>query len=93
MPVRFDMVSVMPLVMICYQFQSATAAELSALQAGQVIEHIDVFHAAVGTPLATIQAALIAAFNALQSKINAANPWVRYGTSWDGVTWTSVGMP
>jgi hypothetical protein len=28
----------------------------------------------------------------LQARVNAENPWVRYGTSFDGTTWTVVGV-
>ncbi len=72
-------------------FRNATAPELAAIQAGQVVERVDVFEAPIGTPVATIQAALIAAFNRFQAQINAFNPTVRYGTAWDGVSWSAGG--
>lgn len=43
-----------------------------------------------GTTVPQIQAALVAEFNAYQARITAANPWQRYGTSYDGTSWTAV---
>ena len=72
-------------------FSGATTAEITAIQAGQVVEQVDVFEAPIGTPIATIQAALIAAFTRFQARITAFNPTVRYGTSFDGTAWTVGG--
>lgn len=70
------------------QNKQATAGELSALQSGAIVEKVQKFNFLAGTPIATIQAALIDAFNTYQTYINTYNPWVRYGTKWDGTTWT-----
>jgi hypothetical protein len=72
-------------------FRGATAPEIAAIQAGQVVEKVEVFQAPIGTSIATIQAALIAAFNTFQGQITAFNPTQRYGTSWDGSAWTVAG--
>lgn len=72
------------------QVKNATAGELSAIQGGTIKEQVKKFNFPANTPIATIQAALIAEFNTFQTYINSYNPWVRYGTYWDGTSWTSV---
>lgn len=67
----------------------ATAAEKTALQSGAVAEVVRTSAWPAGATIATIQADLIAGFTAYQAQVSAYNPWLRYGTSWDGTTWTS----
>lgn len=74
------------------QYKEATAGELSALQSGAVVEKVQKFNFAAGTPIATIQSTLISAFNQYQDFINGYNEWNRYGTSWDGSTWSAGGV-
>lgn len=69
---------------------NATQAELTQIQQGKITERTSETQFALGTPLATIQAALIVDFNAFQAEINAKNPWTHYGTNYDGSTWTLV---
>jgi|SRR6185437_14024913 len=73
------------------RFKQATAPELAAIAAGQVVEIVEKMTFIAGTGVAAIQAALIAHFNILQARITANNPTIHYGTSWDGATWTLVG--
>lgn len=68
----------------------ATAGEISALQTGAVVEMVREAQWNAGTTIPQIQAALVAEFNAYQARITAANPWQRYGTSYDGTSWTAV---
>ena len=96
-------------------YSGATAAELLAIQNGQVTERVVVWQATaavpiatiqaataavpiatiqaalVAVPIATIQAALVAEFAKFQAEINARNPTGRFGTFWDGATWTLGG--
>lgn len=72
-------------------FKDVSAPELAALQAGQIAEKVDVFQAPIGIGIAAIQAALIVAFNTWQARVNATNSTQRYGTFWDGATWTVAG--
>ncbi len=72
-------------------FKGASAGELTALQTGSVVERVGIASFTIGTPIATIQTYLLAQFAAFQAQINAANPTVRYGTSFDGTSWTSGG--
>ena len=41
---------------------------------------------------AQIRTMLQAEFTARQNAVNAYNPWTRYGTLWDGTTWTAGGV-
>ena len=50
------------------------AAELSAIQAGQVVEVVEAVPYVIGTPLSTIQADLIARYNIAQTAVNNQNP-------------------
>lgn len=72
-------------------FTGATQAELDALKAGQVVELVDQAFFPAGTGLGVIQAALIARWTVYQAQVNAANKTSRYGTSWDGTSWTAAG--
>lgn len=68
----------------------ATGAEVTALQTGAVTERVGSARWQQGTTIPQVQGFLIAAFNTFQAEISAANPWQRYGTSWDGSSWTPV---
>lgn len=72
------------------QVEDATAGEIAALRTGAVVERVGEARWNNGTTVAQIQAALVNEFNRYQAKITAANPWQRYGTSWDGSSWTAV---
>jgi len=68
----------------------ATAPELTALQNGSVVEHVEEVNYPLGTLIATIAADLVARFNAAQSALTAMNPFNRYGTFYDGTSWTQI---
>lgn len=68
--------------------KDATAGELTAIQNGQVLEEVYTGNYPAGTPIATIQSDLAAKYTARQTVITNLNPWLYYGTSWDGTTWT-----
>tara|TARA_R110000868_G_scaffold143298_1_gene361350 strand:- start:7931 stop:8284 length:354 start_codon:yes stop_codon:yes gene_type:complete len=72
-------------------YRDASAPEIAAIQAGQIVEQVDKATFAVGTPLGQIQTDLIRRFNVFQGQINAKNPNGRYGTFWDGASWTAGG--
>lgn len=68
--------------------KDATAGETTALQNGSVVEQQNAGNYPAGTPIATIQTDLIARFNTYQTLITNTNPWIYYGTSWNGTSWT-----
>jgi hypothetical protein len=73
---------------------SVDAGELSALQAGAIYEVIRSFGYPAGTGLTAIEADLQAQFTALQAAFTnqtgdfAANTLTRYGSYFDGTSWT-----
>jgi len=73
------------------RFTQATAAELLAIQNGEIVEYVEKTSFVAGTGIPAIQAALINRFNVLQAAATSRNPWVRYGTTWDGAAWVAGG--
>ena len=71
-------------------FKQASAAELTAIQSGAIVEMQGILRSVAGQTIAQIQTQLIAAFNAFQTHVTNDNSFVRYGTYWDGTSWTSV---
>lgn len=73
--------------------KGATGPEIAAIQGGSVTERVrDAQYPTQGVSLADIQADLVNIFNAFQTEITAFNPWQRYGTTYDGSTWTPVNI-
>src|SRR4051812_46061556 len=70
-------------------YKDISAQELADLRAGLFAETVDTFVAPTGTAIAAMRAELIARFNTFQAQITARNPTVRYGTFFDGATWTA----
>lgn len=71
------------------QVTGITAAELTALRNGTVVEKVE--EARFGTTtVANVQALLITRYNTYQAEIAADNRWQRYGTNWDGTSWAAV---
>lgn len=69
----------------------AQPADNAAIAAGEVVEVIENFVKPNGT-LAQAQADLQAAWQRLQNAITSVNKYTRYGTTWDGATWTAGGV-
>lgn len=67
-----------------------TAPELTAIQAGQIIEQINLVPYSVGSSVAAITADLVVRYNAAQAQSDSINPWNRYGSFWDGAVWSPV---
>ncbi len=72
-------------------YKQASAGELSTIQSGAVVEQTGDFSYTAVSTLATVQAALVIEFNARQAAISAFNPWNRYGSFYDGTSWTAAG--
>ena len=71
------------------QVVGATAGELTALRNGSVVEKVEEARFGAST-VPAVQALLITRYQAFQAQITADNRWQRYGTSWDGTSWTAV---
>src|SRR6266516_819663 len=68
----------------------ATTADNTALQDGSVAEEVSIQSVPIGTSLIQVENFLQARWQAFQDKITSSNPWLHYGSTWDGVTWTVV---
>lgn len=73
-------------------WKDRTAEDLAKLRAGEVVEFLEPYQAPQGQTLAQAQAALQALHAIKQSQVDASNPWLRFGTHWDGTTWTAAGV-
>lgn len=69
----------------------ASTTENADIAAGRVYEKTDLISVAEGRPLSEIQQELQQVWQRLQDEINTVNKYVRYGTFWDGATWTLAG--
>jgi hypothetical protein len=72
------------------QWLDATAADNQALQDGSVVEQRGTMRPPPGTTLPQIENFLVQRWNDYQSYISNFNPWIHYGTTWDGTIWTTV---
>ena len=72
--------------------KDATQAEIDAIKAGAVVEETMVVPARASATQAVLLAALVTRYNARQAEITARNPWARYGSFWDGTSWTAVAV-
>jgi hypothetical protein len=73
-------------------FRDAATDEIAAIRSGAVVEHVERFDRPFGGTLAQLRTALVARHAQLQARVTKDNPWVRYGTSFDGTTWTAAGV-
>jgi hypothetical protein len=73
-------------------YKQASAGEITALQSGAVVEQTADMVFLATTTLAQIKTALIAEHAQRQAALDAANPWDRYGTFYDGTSWTTGGV-
>jgi hypothetical protein len=79
-------------------WKGAIAADLTAIRNGEVTERVDVFRAQVAegatnaAVLAAAQTQLEALWTAFQNEITTRATWNRYGSTWNGTTWTNGGV-
>ena len=73
-------------------WSGASAGEIAALQNGSVVEMVFTYQVSGTQTLTQIKTALQNIWTTLQSNITARNLWDRYGSFWDGTTWTSGGV-
>ena len=74
-------------------YKQASAGDIAALQAGQIVEKVNSLNYD-GMNAAAIKVKLIADQAAFQTEVNGQsyNPWIYYGSSWDGSAWTMAGV-
>ncbi len=70
----------------------ATTEDLATLRSGAVAEKVCVYTWQAGVTQAQIIAELRAQLDAFQAEVTNMNLWDRYGTIWDGVSWTQKGV-
>jgi hypothetical protein len=74
-------------------FKSASAQELQDIRDGKVVELVDTLSVEDGNAtLAQIKAFLQSAWQNFQNNVTSEAAFSRYGTSWDGTTWTAAGF-
>ena len=73
-------------------WKDAIAADNTALQNGSVVEKVDTIQVPSHATLGQIRVFLQDKWAEYQAAITASNPWQRYGTTWDGTTWTAGGV-
>lgn len=71
-------------------WSGATTADTTNLQSGSVVESVSTMRIPSGTTVNQIEAFLQSRWQDYQNHISDYNPWVHYGTTWDGTTWTLV---
>ena len=67
-----------------------TTPELDAIKAGAIVEHVAPVLRDNGVTIGALRTILEAEYARLQTELTASVQWSRYGTSWDGTTWTVV---
>jgi hypothetical protein len=68
----------------------ATAADNTNLQNGSVTERVITQRVPPGTNISQVENYLQAVWSNFQDSVNNNNPWVHYGSTWDGTTWNVV---
>lgn len=72
------------------QVRDATQAEIDAIRAGSIVEEIIEVPAVAGVGQAGLLAAMVNRYTLRQTEFTARNPWARYGSYWNGTSWTGV---
>ena len=72
-------------------WKDALAADNLALQNGSVVEISSSYQIEEGASAARIRSVLLDLHGKYQARIDARNPWARYGTTYD-TTWTAGGV-
>ena len=69
-------------------WSGATAADNANLQNGLVTERVITQRVPPGTTITQVETFLQNQWQQFQNEITNYNPWVHYGSTWDGTTWT-----
>lgn len=75
------------------QWTGALQGDIDALKSGAVAEKIFDERLPDGATNAQIQSFLQQRWLDFQGEVNNRNPWVRYGSTWDGTTWVMANNP
>lgn len=74
------------------QYKDANAGELVALRTGVVTEQVDSYGLDADANIAAVRTFLEAELVRRQTLVNNTNLWKRYGTFFDGTSWTAGGV-
>lgn len=77
---------------IISQYKDISAGELTALRNGSVTEQVEQFGNDVTGSLAAVKTFLISEFNSRQTDVSDLNHWDKYGSFYDGTSWTAGGV-
>jgi hypothetical protein len=72
-------------------WRGASVAENTAIANGQVAEQVIDLAMGDDATMAQLRVELLIQQQVFQAHINSYNPWVRYGTFYDGTAWTAGG--
>ena len=73
-------------------YKNASTQELQDIKDGKVKEVTGYKTYEASTTIAQVKADLISKYNDAQSEIDNYNPWIKYGSYWDGTSWTVGGV-
>ena len=74
------------------EWTGATVSDNDALKAGQVVERVITTALLPSAGIPEVKTALENQWADFQVDINSENPWNRYGTFWNGTSWTAGGV-
>lgn len=73
-------------------WKDATALDLTDIRSGSVVEKVIAYEPDGAKTQAVMRGELEAIWQIFQTEVTARNPWVRYGSTWDGTSWTAGGV-
>ena len=73
-------------------FKNATIQEIQDIKDGKVKEVTGYKTYEASTTAGQVKADLISMYNSLQDEVDNYNPWIKYGSFWDGSSWTVGGV-
>lgn len=73
------------------QVKDISQSELTSLRAGEFVEVVDERDVPPGSSLAQVQSALESIWNAMHTEFDNRTTWDRYGSNWNGTSWTMLG--
>lgn len=74
------------------QYANATQEENDAIANGALVESVETITLPSSMTMAEFQAVAEQRWTTFNTQVQAYNPWRRYGTKWDGTTWTLGGV-
>ena len=73
-------------------YKNATTQEIDDIKTGKIKEVMGYTTYEASMTIAQVKQDLINKYNQEQSQVNEHNPWVKYGSYWDGSIWTVQGV-